>query len=158
MEVRVATPDDAEAIAAIWNAEILSGVSTFTTVEKTPQDVARAIKSAEVFLVAAQGAAVLGFGTYGAFRGGPGYSATVEHTVYLTKGARGCGLGRRLMERLETVARAQGHHVMVAAVGSENAAGVAFHKALGFQQVGRLPQVGRKFDRWMDLILLQKML
>ena len=159
MNLRAATGADAEAVAAIWNREIREGVSTFTTLEKSVENVRVAIEAeGAVFFVAELNGAVAGFATYGPFRSGPGYARTVEHTVYLAKAARGQGAGRALVAALERAAKAAGHHVMVAGVGSENAAGITFHKSIGFQEVGRLPEVGRKFDRWMDLVLLQKML
>ncbi|MBO9397594.1 N-acetyltransferase [Shimia sp. R9_2] len=159
MTLRRAAASDAEVVAAIWNAEIRDGVSTFTTVEKTSEQVRAAIEAeAAAFFVAERAGQIVGFATYGAFRGGPGYARTVEHTVYLTPSARGQGLGRALLEQLEDGAKSAGYHVMVAGVGSENAAGIVFHKTMGFQEVGRLPEVGRKFDRWMDLVLLQRML
>ncbi|MBO9473595.1 N-acetyltransferase [Shimia sp. R10_1] len=157
MRLRTAEISDAEAIAAIWNREIRDGVSTFTTVEKTTEAVRAALEQA-VFLVAVRNGQVVGFATYGPFRAGPGYLRTVEHTVYLAEAARGQGMGRALLAALELAAKAAGHHVMVAGVGGENTGGIDFHKRMGFEEVGRLPEVGRKFDRWMDLVLLQKML
>lgn len=71
---------------------------------------------------------------------------------------RGRGVGRMLMEALFNEARAYGAHSMFAGVSAENPAGVDFHQAVGFEQVARLREVGFKFNRWMDLILLQKML
>ena len=99
-----------------------------------------------------------GLRLFGPFRSGPGYVQTMEHTIYLAAAARGKGAGRALMEALEAEAKARDVHVLVAGVGGENAAGIAFHMRLDFAEVGRMPQVGQKFDRWMDLVLLQKML
>ncbi len=158
MILRDATAADAEAIAAIWNREIRDGVSTFNTIEKELGAIKGAIASEVVFLVAEDAGAVVGFATFGPFRGGPGYALTMEHTIYLAETARGTGIGRALMTRLETEAKARGVHVLVAGVGGENSGGIAFHKAMGFAEVGRMPEVGRKFDRWMDLVLLQKLL
>ena len=111
-----------------------------------------------VFFVATQDDQVLGFAKYGQFRGGVGYGKTMEHTVILSADARGRGVGRALMTVVEDHARAGGAHSMFAGVSSENPDGVAFHKTLGYHQVAVLAQVGRKFDRWFDLHLLQKML
>lgn len=158
MILRDATSADAGAIAAIWNREIRDGVSTFNTVEKDLGTLKAAIASDAVYVVAEEGTEVVGFATFGPFRGGPGYVHTMEHTIYLDEVARGKGVGRALMAALEVAAKGRGVHVLVAGVGGENSAGIAFHKAMGFVEVGRMPEVGRKFDRWMDLVLLQKLL
>ncbi len=158
MILRDATSADAGAIAAIWNSEIRDGVSTFNTVEKDLGALKAAIASDAVYVVAEEGTEVVGFATFGPFRGGPGYAHTMEHTIYLDEVARGKGVGRALMAALEVAAKGRGVHVLVAGVGGENSAGIAFHKAMGFVEVGRMPEVGRKFDRWMDLVLLQKLL
>jgi L-amino acid N-acyltransferase YncA len=156
--LRDATSADAGAIAAIWNREIRDGVSTFNTVEKDLGALKAAIASDAVYVVAEEGTEVVGFATFGPFRGGPGYVHTMEHTIYLDEAARGKGVGRALMAALEVAAKGRGVHVLVAGVGGENSSGIAFHKAMGFVEVGRMPEVGRKFDRWMDLVLLQKLL
>ncbi|WP_346770605.1 GNAT family N-acetyltransferase [Shimia sagamensis] len=156
--MRNATSADAEAIAEIWNREIRDGVSTFNTVEKELGAIKAAIASEAVFKVVEENGGVHGFATFGPFRSGPGYVRTMEHTIYLAAAARGKGAGRALMGALEAEAKARGVHVLVAGVGGENAAGIAFHTRLGFVEVGRMPQVGQKFDRWMDFVLLQKML
>lgn len=158
MILRDATSADAGAIAAIWNREIRDGVSTFNTVEKELGALKAAIASEAVYVVAEEDSEVVGFATFGPFRGGPGYVHTMEHTIYLDEAARGKGVGRELMAALEAAAKERGVRVLVAGVGGENSAGIAFHKAMGFVEVGRMPEVGRKFERWMDLVLLQKRL
>lgn len=159
MNIRPAEPGDAAAIAAIWNAEIRDGISTFNSQEKSLAEVEALIdKRRGACLVAEEAGAVLGFATYDQFRGGIGYARTMEHTVYLSADARGKGVGRTLMATLEQGAREAGVHSLIAGVGGENAAGVAFHEALGYREVGRLPEVGFKFGRSMDLVLLQKIL
>ncbi|MBE1292795.1 MAG: GNAT family N-acetyltransferase [Rhodobacteraceae bacterium] len=158
MILRDATSADAGAIAAIWNREIRDGVSTFNTVEKDLGALKAAIASDAVYVVAELDREVVGFATFGPFRGGSGYVHTMEHTIYLDEAARGKGVGRKLMAALEAEAQDRNVHVLVAGVGGENSAGIAFHKAMGFVEVGRMPEVGRKFERWMDLVLLQKRL
>ena len=161
MITRVARPEDAAGIAEIWNRYIRDTAVTFTTVEKTQAGLAADIAARQaqgLFWVAEAADGMLGFATAFAFRGGPGYAHTLEHTVQIASAARGRGVGRVLMARLEASARAAGAHVLVAAVSGENAQGRAFHAAIGFEEVGRMPEVGRKFGRWMDLVLLQKTL
>jgi phosphinothricin acetyltransferase len=155
--LRAAGAADAEAIAALWNAMIRDTLATFTTVEKSAQDVAALLTVRPGFWVADDGA-VQGFVTYGAFRAGPGYAATVEHSIVLTPAARGRGLGRALMQTAIDHAAAQGHHVMVGAISGANPGAVAFHEKLGFTTVGRMPEVGRKAGLWLDLIWMQKLL
>jgi phosphinothricin acetyltransferase len=155
--IRAAVPEDAAGVAALWNAMIRDTLATFTSVEKTADGMAQLIAARpDAFWVAAEGARVRGFVTFGAFRAGPGYAATVEHTIILAPDAQGAGLGRALMEQAMQGARGLGHHVMVAAISAANPDAVAFHTALGFAQTAHMPQVGRKAGRWLDLILMQK--
>ena len=160
--IRAARAEDAAAIAAIWNAVIRDSAATFTTLEKTPeglaQDIADKARAGHGFLVAESGGAISGFACYGQFRAGPGYARTMEHTIHLAPAAQGQGLGRALMTALCDHAAAAGAHSLCAGVSAENPAGVAFHRRIGFTEVARLPQVGFKFGRWMDLVLLQKFL
>jgi len=156
--IRPALATDAAAIADFWNPFIRDTVVTFNPVEKSSAEVAAMIAGREVFLVAEEGGVVLGFATYGQFRGGLGYAFAQEHTIILAPQAKGRGLGRRLMQALEAAARAQGHHIMVGGVSGSNPAGIAFHAALGYAEVGRVREAGWKFGRWHDLVLMQKIL
>ena len=158
MIIRAATPQDAEAIAAIWTPQIEQSVVTFNSQPYSPQDVAEMIANRPCFLVLEIADALCGFACYTQFRGGIGYRHTVEHTIILAPLASGQGAGRALMAAVMDHARAADMHVLVAGVCAENTAGVAFHRALGFEQLAVLPEVGRKFGRWMDLVLLQKRL
>lgn len=162
MIIRPAERGDCAAIAAIWNANIRHTATTFTTEEKTPEglmrDIAARAAEGRAFLVVEQDGRVRGFATCFQFRGGPGYARTAEHTVMLDSAAQGQGWGRALMAALEDHARSTGIHSLIAGVSGENPAGAAFHEALGYRRVAVLPEVGFKFGRWMDLILLQKLL
>jgi L-amino acid N-acyltransferase len=157
--IRPAIAADAPAIAGIWNALIRDSVATFNCVEYTDAQIARMIADK-----AAAGHAFLvddtlrGFATYGQFRGGVGYAHSMEHTIHLSSTARGKGLGRALMTAVEDHARDHGAHAMIAGVGGENTPGIAFHAACGYAHVATIPQVGWKFGRWMDLVLMQKFL
>jgi L-amino acid N-acyltransferase YncA len=109
-------------------------------------------------LVAREGTSVVGFASFGEFRAPPGYRNTVEHTVHVRADVRGTGIGRSLLEALLARAEAQGKHVVVAGVDAESAVSLRLHQRLGFTEVGRFREVGRKFDRWLDLVFLQRFL
>jgi phosphinothricin acetyltransferase len=112
-------------------------------------------------LVGEIGGEVVGYTAWTAFRGGsrfPGYRATVELTIHVDGGHHGRGVGRQLLTALIDVARQRGIHVMVAGIDADNAASISLHEAMGFREVARMPEVGRKFDRWLDLILMQRIL
>ncbi|MBD2838492.1 N-acetyltransferase family protein [Pseudomonas sp. JM0905a] len=101
---------------------------------------------------------VLGYASYGTWRTIEGFRHTVEHSVYVRSDQRGQGLGPALMQALIERARQAGLHVMVAAIESENAASIRLHQRLGFVTTGQMPQVGRKFGRWLDLTFMQLIL
>lgn len=160
--IRAAQAADAAAIAELWSALIRETAVTFNAIEKTPSDVATLLlEKAEEnlpFFVALSGDEVMGFATYGPFRSGIGYAHTMEHSIMLDTRARGLGLGRGLMDALEAHARGRGVHTLWAGVSGENPDGVQFHRHMGFTELATLPEVGFKFDRWMDLVLLYKRL
>ena len=110
------------------------------------------------FLVADIGGNVVGYATYGPFRTGSGYAQSREHSVLVTPQARGQGVGRALMNAMEASAKADNMHVLVAGISSANPAAVAFHSAIGFTQVGLMPEVGFKWGQRLDLVLMQKIL
>ena len=100
---------------------------------------------------------VLGYATFGPFRGSwPGYRHTVEHSVHVRQDQRGRGLGTALIQALFPLAQARGVHVMVGAIDASNTGSLRLHARLGFVQTGLMPQVGRKFGRWLDLALVQR--
>lgn len=155
--IRQARAEDAPAIAAIWNHTIRDTYFTFTTAEKSPETLATLIQErGPGFLVAVDKGEVLGFATFGPFRNGPGYAHVAEHTIYLSDRAQGRGLGRALMAAVEQAARAAGKSILVGGLSGDNAGTIAFHAALGYVETGRMPGMGRKFDRALDLVLMQK--
>lgn len=156
--IRPATAQDAPAIAAIWNQIIRDTTATFTSLEKDPAALADLIAQGVPWWVADVNNTVQGHATYGQFRGGPGYARSMEHSIHLSNTAQGLGLGRKLMTTLESHARAAGAHVMVAGISGENTAGQAFHARIGYVECGRVLQAGHKFGRYLDLVLMQKIL
>lgn len=156
--IRPATAQDAPAIAAIWNQIIRDTTATFTSLEKDPTALADLIAQGVPWWVADVNSTVQGHATYGQFRGGPGYARSMEHSIHLSNTAQGLGLGRKLMATLESHASAAGAHVMVAGISGENTAGQAFHARIGYVECGRVLQAGHKFGRYLDLVLMQKIL
>ena len=101
---------------------------------------------------------LMGFASYGTFRGFPAYKYTVEHSIYVHRDHRGHGLGRQLLERLVARAREREVHVMVGGIDATNAASIALHLQLGFELAGTVRQAGYKFGRWLDLAFYQRVL
>lgn len=127
-----------------------------TSTLKTPDDVATMIASRPAFFTTTDG--IQGFAAYSQFRGGDGYAPCMEHSVILSPKARGHGLGRALMTAIEDHARSHGAHQMIAGISGENPAAIRFHQALGYHEVARIAEAGCKFGRYIDLVLLRKVL
>ena len=109
-------------------------------------------------LVARDDTGVIGYATFGDFRSWPGYRFTVEHSVHIRADRRGQGIGTRLMEALLPRATALGKHVMIGGIDADNAASIRMHERLGFERSAHMKEVGRKFDRWLDLVFMQRTL
>jgi phosphinothricin acetyltransferase len=161
--IRASRSSDDPGILEIINAAILNTTAWYDHVPWTRERVAewRAGKQAEdwpVWIAEAPNGSVAGFASFGPFRARPAYARTAEHSVYVAESCRGLGYGRRLLEALIDDARKRGLHTLVGGVDSENTGSLAFHRALGFEEAGRLREVGRKFDRWLTLVFMQKLL
>ncbi|WP_273429643.1 GNAT family N-acetyltransferase [Chitinibacter tainanensis] len=98
---------------------------------------------------------LLGFASYGPFRAFPAFKYTVEHAIYVAPGQRGQGIGEQLLRLIIAAAEADQRHTLIGAIDAANHASLALHQKLGFIETGRLPQVGFKFGRWLDLVLCQ---
>ena len=160
--MREATEADLEGLAAIYNEVIASSTAVFSYLPVSVDErrrwwQARTTQGYPV-LIAHDAHGVAGFGSFGDFRAWPGYRFTVEHTLHVRADARGRGLGTQMLQALVQRARALGKHVMVAGVDAGNAASIRLHERCGFAQAGRLREVGYKFDRWLDLVFLQRAL
>jgi phosphinothricin acetyltransferase len=158
MKVRPAEVSDAERIAAIQNQIIRDTTVSFNSQEKTPAEVRDTISELPCFLVAEMEGEVIGFVSYMQFRRGVGYARAMEHSIVLGPEARRKGAGRALMTAAEDHARAAGVGSLWAGVSGENPDGMQFHSRLGFEEIARLPKVGYKFGRWLDLVLMRKWL
>jgi phosphinothricin acetyltransferase len=163
MEIRDATDADLAQVAAIQNALIATTTIEWRDEPYTLDDRRRWLEehrtAGDPVLVAVEGDSVLGFAAFSDFRDTrkwPGYRFAVEHTVHVREDQWGSGVGRTLVDALLERARAAGKRVIVAAVDGDNDGSIRFHERLGFVQVARLPGVGFKHDRWLDLVLLQR--
>lgn len=160
-EVRMARPADAEAIRAIYNAEVTQSTVTFDIVARTLDEQRAWIEEhqgAHPAVVAVVGDTVAGFGSLSPFRERAAYATTVEDSVYVDAGWRGRGVGRRLLGELVALATRQGFHTVIARISGDNEASIALHRAEGFALVGVEREVGRKFGRWIDVTVMQRML
>jgi L-amino acid N-acyltransferase len=159
--VRAARPDDIDAVSVIFNDVIATSTAVYYTQPTTPAE-RRAWFDARVadgfpVLVAECDGAVVGFSSFGQFRGAwPGYLHSVEHSVHVHPDHRGQGLGSTLVRALFPLAEAMDKHVMIGGIDAANEGSLRMHEQLGFQRVAHFREVGRKFGRWLDLVFVQR--
>jgi L-amino acid N-acyltransferase YncA len=163
--IRDATASDLPALTDLYNAWIPSLTTTWTERLDTQEQRAAWLEDQQrggfPVLVADEDGEVAGYTCYDRFRGGDrleGYRTTAELSIHVRESHWGRGVGRALIEALIERARADGIHVLVAAVDAENEASIRFHERLGFDEVARMPQTGQKFGRWLDLVLMQRII
>jgi L-amino acid N-acyltransferase YncA len=160
-----ATDADLPAILAIFNDVVATSTAIYRDEPLTLEDRAAWLdgRRADGFpVLVARGepdGRAIAVGSFGWFKATPpGYATTVEHTVMVSPAARGGGIGTALLLELITRATDAGFHVMVASIDAENIGSIRLHERLGFVEAGRMPEVARKFGRWVDLVLLQRTL
>lgn len=158
IEIRAASPADAEAIAAIYAHHVLHGTASFD--EEPPsvafwRDKITAVQARHwPFLVATEDE-LLGYCYATQFRDRAAYKFTCENSVYVHPDHLGKGVGRRLLAALIPAAREAGFKQMIAVIGGAESASVALHRASGFNQAGRMKSVGFKFGQWLDSVYMQ---
>lgn len=162
MLIRDAREADLPGLLGIYNEVIATSTAVYSSLPVTLEDRLdwwrRRVAAGYPVFAASDGAGVLGFASFGEFRAGPGYRFTVEHTVHVRADCRGRGIGQILMSALFVRAQQLGKHVMIAGVDAANTASIRFHERLGFERVGHLRETGFKFDRWLDLVFLQRLI
>jgi L-amino acid N-acyltransferase len=161
MEVRLAHAGDADVVGAIYNAEVTTTTVTFDIVPRTRAENLAWIEEhfgAHPAVVAVEAGVVAGFGSLSPFRERPAYATTVEDSVYVDRGFRGRGVGTLLLAELVRLATHHGFHTMLARISGDNAPSIALHARQGFELVGVEREVGRKFGRWIDVTVMQRML
>lgn len=161
MRARLATIDDAEATRAIYNVEVAESTVTFDLVPRTLEEQRAwlsARSGAHAVLVAEDGGQLVGFASLSPYRDRPAYSTTVEDSVYVRRDQQGKGVGKLLLGDLVTLATSHGFHAMMARIVGGHDASIALHRSLGFEVVGTEREVGRKFGRWLDVLVMQLLL
>jgi L-amino acid N-acyltransferase YncA len=165
VRIRDADEDDAAAISALYNATVSTTTVAWTEEHESVaarQEWYRKQRAAgNSVLVAEADGRVIGFASYGEFRNAtkwPGYRFTVEHTIHIDAAHQGIGVGGALLEALVERATAACLHVMIGAIDGENDGSIRFHERHGFVEVARIHEVGFKFGRWLDLVLVQRTL
>ncbi|MFN4275730.1 MAG: GNAT family N-acetyltransferase [Ferrovibrio sp.] len=160
--IRNARTDDSEAIRAIYNDAVVNTTAVFDYEPRSAEaQMAWLQMKAEQnlpVLVAEENGTVLGYASYGQFRPWPAFQFTVENAIYIAPNRRGRGIGRLLLGELIAVARERGRRSMVAGITAENTASLALHEKLGFERTGLIRDSGWKFERWLDLVFLQRIL
>lgn len=159
--IRPSQDEDLDAITRIYGHHVLHGTGTFET---TPPSVAdMTTRRADVlakglpWLVVEDGGEVLGFAYGNWFKPRPAYRFSVEDSIYMAPGAAGKGLGRALLAELLAALERAGVRKVMAVIGdSANAGSIGVHRALGFEPAGVIQSCGWKFDRWLDIVLMQK--
>ena len=162
MEVRDARVDDLPEILNIFNEAIANSTAVWFDSLDDLQGRRRWFEARRVrgfpILVAVEEGSVLGYSAFAEFRPWHGYRHTVEHSIYVRADRRRTGIGRILLCALIERATASRAHAMVGAIEALNHASLTLHAGLGFTEVARMPEVGCKFGRWLDLVFVQRLL
>lgn len=153
-QIRPVRAQDAEAIAEIYNWYIRCSTTTFETEPLTAENMRTRITqiaSKHPYFVYEEKGRVLGYCFAHPWKPRAAYCHTLETTIYLSPAQEGRGIGTRLMHTLLEACREAGYHVLIACITRENQTSRAFHRKLGFRRVARFEEVGRKFNRWLDI-------
>lgn len=163
INIRHAIISDLRDILEITNNEIINGTAFWMTIPRTYQEQIQWFEAREkanypVLVAVDEAQKVLGFASYGSFRPYDGYKHTVEHSVYISPQSQGKGVGKALLKDLISYAQNHNVHTMIAAITEGNIASIRLHEWFGFKHGGVLPQTGIKFDQWLNLLFMYKIL
>ncbi len=159
--IRGAAPADADAIAVIYNQGIEDRLATLETETRSAEERRRWLAARGLrhpVLVGDAGGRVVGWGSLNSFNPRPAYDHVADFSVYVERGWRGCGVGRRLLEALIARGRELGYHKLVLAAFPFNVAGVALYRRLGFAEVGVYREQGQLDGKWVDVVVMEKLL
>jgi L-amino acid N-acyltransferase YncA len=161
--IRPSQDRDIAQITAIYQHHVVHGTGTFEVEPPNEADMAQRrsdVLSKDLpYLVAVDGPNILGFAYCNWFKPRPAYRYSAEDSIYLAPDAIGSGLGRALLAELCGQAERAGVRKLIAVIGdSNNLSSIGVHRSAGFQQVGTLASCGWKFERWLDVVLMDKTL
>jgi len=156
MRARPATPDDAAAIARIYNEGIDDRVATFETRHRTADDVVRWFDGKHPIVVVVDDGAVIAFAATSGYRPRDCYAGIAEFSVYAAREARGRGAGRVAMEALEAEAARAGFWKLLSRVFVENEASRSLLRRLGFREVGIYERHAKLDGIWRDVVIVEK--
>ena len=163
MQVILCDASFSEPILNIFNEAILNSTALYDYKPRTLENMAtwfdlKTKGNFPVIGLVTEAGELMGFSSYGIFRGFAGYKYTVEHSVYVASKFRGQGVGKRLLHEVISVAQQQDYHVLIGVIDSANASSIALHKRFGFTHAGTIRQAGFKFNRWLDIDFYQLIL
>lgn len=161
ISIRPATEGDVSVILDIYNDAILNTIATFDTEPQTLDEKLAWFREAQhpyAVLVAERGSEVVGWASLRRFREKAAYDYTAENSVYVRADCHSQGIGAALMGPLVELAEANGFHTIIAGIAGDNPASVRLHERMGFEVVGTEREVGYKFERWIDVTWMQRML
>jgi L-amino acid N-acyltransferase YncA len=158
MQARLATPDDAPAIASIYNQGIEERIATFETRLRTPEDIRGWFDNIHPVIVVEDHEQVIAFASASSYRPRPCYAGVAECSVYVAREARGRGAGRLALTTLITTAERMGYWKLVSRVFPENAASRALMRSTGFREVGVYEKHGQLDGVWKDVVIVERLL
>jgi L-amino acid N-acyltransferase YncA len=162
LRTRLVQPGDSEGLRRIYNLEVAETTVTFDLVPRTPAEQATWIAehsgSHPAIVAVDDDGTVVGFASLSPYRPRPAYTPTVEDSVYVDRDHRGRGVGKLLLTELVDLARDHGFHSIIGRIVGGHDASIRLHKTCGFEEIGSEREVGRKFGKWLDVVLVQRML
>ena len=160
--LRAADRADAEAIRTIYNAEVAGSTVTFDLVPRSLEDQVAWIEEhsgGHPAIVAVDDVSgIVGFGSLSPYKERPAYFTTVEDSVYVREDHRSAGLGHQLLAELVRLAQQYGYHSLIARIVGGHDASISLHRRCGFEIVGTEREIGRKLGRWLDVVVMQRMI
>ena len=161
IQIRLAKQKDAETIREIYNHEVRNSTATFDLVERTTEEQEEWLterSGAFSVLVAEMSNKILGFASLSPYKSRAAYRTTVEDSIYINEEFRNQGIAGELLFHLLEVAKSSGFHAVIARIGGANEASIALYQRFDFEIVGTEKEIGRKFGKWQDVVVMQKII